>query len=219
MIWTDESKVDLSGQQGFHYVWHKANIEFHRINIVPDVKRSGSSVMVSGCFVALGPGWLLCYVQWYETQMQIHIRMSEKVENGLVILNNLPVCLEWSSSVKKSTQIPPVWWKTAVTVLTVANKHFTIITLHVISTTAVYSMWTKMWLIFHCYWRPCIGERIGVGWHSSQIRDHAIGQMSETKCIKWSHLTNSLDYFLKFHENFIYLNPILYLLTFCFQNC
>ncbi|KAK3558102.1 hypothetical protein QTP86_009893 [Hemibagrus guttatus] len=57
-LWTDETKMELFGRSVVHYVWHKSNTTFQKKNIIPTVKYGGGSVMVWGCFAALGPGRL-----------------------------------------------------------------------------------------------------------------------------------------------------------------
>ncbi len=37
------------------YIWRQTNTAFHKKNIIPTVKHGGGSVMVWGCFAALGP--------------------------------------------------------------------------------------------------------------------------------------------------------------------
>uniref|UniRef100_A0A8C1UCV8 Transposase Tc1-like domain-containing protein n=1 Tax=Cyprinus carpio TaxID=7962 RepID=A0A8C1UCV8_CYPCA len=57
-LWTDETKVELSGRCLPHYIWHKTNTAFHKKKIIPTVKHGGGSVMVWGCYAASGPGQL-----------------------------------------------------------------------------------------------------------------------------------------------------------------
>ncbi len=58
VIFTDESKFNLFGNDGKRRVWRKPNTALLERNLNPTVKHGGGSVMVWGCFSAGGVGSL-----------------------------------------------------------------------------------------------------------------------------------------------------------------
>uniref|UniRef100_A0A034WTK7 Transposable element Tcb2 transposase n=1 Tax=Bactrocera dorsalis TaxID=27457 RepID=A0A034WTK7_BACDO len=58
VLFTDESKFEISGGEKPRKIWRKPNAEFHDQNIQQTVKHGGGSVMVWGCFSAAGVGEL-----------------------------------------------------------------------------------------------------------------------------------------------------------------
>lgn len=54
-FWED---ILWGGRQTSCYIWQKPNISTHKNNIKPSGKHRGGSVVLWGCFVASGPGWL-----------------------------------------------------------------------------------------------------------------------------------------------------------------
>ncbi len=58
ILWTDETKVELFGRCMSRFICHKTNTAFYKNNIIPTVEHGGGSVIIRGCFAALGPGWL-----------------------------------------------------------------------------------------------------------------------------------------------------------------
>jgi hypothetical protein len=59
VIFTDESKFNLFGSDGRVLVWRQPNTELDVKNTTPTVKHGGGSVMVWGCFSAIGVGKLV----------------------------------------------------------------------------------------------------------------------------------------------------------------
>ena len=56
VLWSDETKIELFGQNEQRYVWRKPNTAFQEKNLVPTVKHGGGSIMVWGCFASSGTG-------------------------------------------------------------------------------------------------------------------------------------------------------------------
>ena len=58
-LWSDEMKVKLFGLNAKCYVWWKASTAHHPSNTIPTVTHGGVSVMLWGCFSAVGTGRLV----------------------------------------------------------------------------------------------------------------------------------------------------------------
>lgn len=56
VVFTDESKYNLYGNDGRCRVWRKPNEEFKEKNVCPTFKHGGGSVLVWGCMSATGVG-------------------------------------------------------------------------------------------------------------------------------------------------------------------
>ena len=54
VLWSDETRIELFGHQGKHYVWHKPNISHHPEDTIPTVKHGGGSIMLWGCLSSSG---------------------------------------------------------------------------------------------------------------------------------------------------------------------
>ena len=59
VLWSDETKIELFGHQRKRYVWRKPNTSHHPKNTIPTVKHGGGSIMLWGCFSAVGTGKLV----------------------------------------------------------------------------------------------------------------------------------------------------------------
>ncbi|MGH0138838.1 UNVERIFIED_CONTAM: hypothetical protein FKN15_029095 [Acipenser sinensis] len=59
ILWSDETKIELSGLNAKRYVWRKPNTAHHPENTILTVKHGGGSIMLWGCFSASGPGKLV----------------------------------------------------------------------------------------------------------------------------------------------------------------
>ena len=56
VIWSDESKIELFGQNEARHVWRKRGTVYDPENTIPTMKHWGGSIMVWGCFTAHGVG-------------------------------------------------------------------------------------------------------------------------------------------------------------------
>ncbi len=58
ILWSDETKINVFGTDGFKTVWHRKGEEYKEKCVVPTVKHGGSSVLMWGCMSAAGVGEL-----------------------------------------------------------------------------------------------------------------------------------------------------------------
>ncbi|MGH0123931.1 UNVERIFIED_CONTAM: hypothetical protein FKN15_015457 [Acipenser sinensis] len=57
VFWSDETKIELFGQNSKRYVWHKPTHASR--HIIPTVKYGGGSILLWGCFSSAGTGHLV----------------------------------------------------------------------------------------------------------------------------------------------------------------
>ncbi len=58
ILWSDETKINVFGTDGFKTVWHRKGEEYKGKCMVPTVKHGGGSVLMWGCMSAAGVGEL-----------------------------------------------------------------------------------------------------------------------------------------------------------------
>ncbi len=58
VLWSDETKINLFGSDGFKRVWRQPGEEYKDKCVLPTVKHGGGSVMAWGCMTAAGTGEL-----------------------------------------------------------------------------------------------------------------------------------------------------------------
>ncbi len=58
ILWSDETKINVFGTDGFKTVWRRKGEEYKEKCIVPTVKHGGGSVLMWGCMSAAGVGEL-----------------------------------------------------------------------------------------------------------------------------------------------------------------
>ncbi|MBN3286977.1 TCB1 transposase, partial [Polyodon spathula] len=59
VLWSDETKVELFGQNSKRYVWRKPNTAHASRHTIPTVNNGGGSSMLWGCFSSAGTGHLV----------------------------------------------------------------------------------------------------------------------------------------------------------------
>uniref|UniRef100_F6Z3Z6 Fizzy-related protein homolog n=1 Tax=Xenopus tropicalis TaxID=8364 RepID=F6Z3Z6_XENTR len=59
VLWSDETKIELFGQNAKRYVWRKTNTAHNSEHTIPTVKYGGGSIMLWGCFSSAGTGKLV----------------------------------------------------------------------------------------------------------------------------------------------------------------
>uniref|UniRef100_A0A8K9XI19 Tc1-like transposase DDE domain-containing protein n=1 Tax=Oncorhynchus mykiss TaxID=8022 RepID=A0A8K9XI19_ONCMY len=56
VLWSDETKIELFGNNAKRYVWRKSNTAHHPEHTITTVKHDGGSIMVWACFSSAGTG-------------------------------------------------------------------------------------------------------------------------------------------------------------------
>ncbi len=56
ILWSDETKINVFGTDGFKTVWRRKGEEYKEKCMVPTVKHGGGSVLMCGCMSAAGVG-------------------------------------------------------------------------------------------------------------------------------------------------------------------
>ncbi|KAG2466070.1 TC1A transposase, partial [Polypterus senegalus] len=59
ILWSDETKIELFGVNARCHIWRKPGTARHQANTIPTVKHGGGSIMLWGCFSAVGTGRLV----------------------------------------------------------------------------------------------------------------------------------------------------------------
>ncbi len=63
ILWSDETKINVFGTDGFKTVWRRKGEEYKEKCMVPTVKHGGGSVLMWGCMSAAGVGKL--HFNWW----------------------------------------------------------------------------------------------------------------------------------------------------------
>ncbi len=58
ILWSDETKINVFGTDGFNTIWHRKGEEYKEKCMVPPVKHGGGNVLMWGCMSAAGVGEL-----------------------------------------------------------------------------------------------------------------------------------------------------------------
>uniref|UniRef100_A0A8C5LM91 Transposase n=1 Tax=Leptobrachium leishanense TaxID=445787 RepID=A0A8C5LM91_9ANUR len=81
ILWTDETKIELFGNNTQHYVWRKKGTAHKHQNLIPTAKHGRGSIMVWGCLAASGSGRIVVIdgkinSRVYQDILQEHVRPS-----------------------------------------------------------------------------------------------------------------------------------------------
>ncbi len=88
ILWSDETKINVFGTDGFKTVWRRKGEEYKEKCMVPPVKHGGGSVLMWGCMSAAGVGELLFIDGIMNSQMYCSI-LKEKMLPSLRALGRL----------------------------------------------------------------------------------------------------------------------------------
>ncbi len=78
ILWSDETKINVFGTDGFKTVWRRKGEEYKEKRMVPTVKHGGGSVLMWGCMSAAGVGELYFIDGIMNSQMYCSI-LKEKM--------------------------------------------------------------------------------------------------------------------------------------------
>lgn len=90
ILWSDETKINLFGTDGFKTVWRRKGEEYKEKCMVPTVKHGGGSVLVWGCMSAAGVGELHFIDGIMNSAMYCHI-LNTKMLPSLHALGRRPL--------------------------------------------------------------------------------------------------------------------------------
>ncbi len=65
ILWSDETKINVFGTDGFKTVWRRKGEEYKEKCMVPTVKHGGGSVLMWGCMSAAGVGGGAAFHWWH----------------------------------------------------------------------------------------------------------------------------------------------------------
>ncbi len=85
ILWSDETKINVFGTDGFKTVWRRKGEEYKEKCMVPTVKHGGGSVLMWGCMSAAGVGELHVIDGIMNSQMYCSI-LKEKMLPSLMPL-------------------------------------------------------------------------------------------------------------------------------------
>ncbi len=85
ILWSDETKINVFGTDGFKTVWRRKGEEYKEKCMVPTVKHGGGSVLMWGCMSAAGVGELHFIDGIMNSQMYCSI-LKEKMLPSLCAL-------------------------------------------------------------------------------------------------------------------------------------
>uniref|UniRef100_A0A8C7JWT5 Transposase n=1 Tax=Oncorhynchus kisutch TaxID=8019 RepID=A0A8C7JWT5_ONCKI len=80
VMWSDETKIELSGLNSTRHVWRKKEDEYNPKSTIPTVKHGGGNIILWGCFSAKGTGRL----------HRIEGRMDGAMYRDILVNNLLP---------------------------------------------------------------------------------------------------------------------------------
>lgn len=76
VLWTDETKIELFGNNTQHYICRNKGSTYHHDNIIPTVKYGGGNIMIWACCAASGPGQLAIIERKMNSHVYLKIRQD-----------------------------------------------------------------------------------------------------------------------------------------------
>ncbi len=92
ILWSDETKINVFGADGFKTVWRRKDEEYKVKCMVPTVKHGGGSVLMWGCMSAAGVGELHFIDGIMNSQMYCSI-LKENMPLVVVHFSNMTIIL------------------------------------------------------------------------------------------------------------------------------
>ena len=86
-MWSDETKIEISGINSTRRVWRKRDADCNPQNTIPTVKHGGGNILLGGGFSAKGTGPLSCIEErmdgaMYRKILADSLLPSARTENG-----------------------------------------------------------------------------------------------------------------------------------------
>ncbi|KAF3706528.1 Transposable element Tcb1 transposase Transposable element Barney transposase [Channa argus] len=97
VMWSDETKIEIFGNNSTRRVWRKKNAELHPKNNILTVKHGGGNIKLWGCFSAKGTGRLIHVKERMNGAMYREILA---VSSGMTTIPNTPPGQRRSGSVR-----------------------------------------------------------------------------------------------------------------------
>jgi len=111
ILWSDESKVNMCGSDGKHYVRRPALMEFHTKYTKKSLKHGGGNIKVWGCFSWYGIGPLF----WIKENMDAirYVEILENVMHPYAVMNMPLVWLyQQDNDPKHTSKLAKAWFVT-----------------------------------------------------------------------------------------------------------
>ncbi|KAG2470135.1 TCB1 transposase, partial [Polypterus senegalus] len=109
ILWSDETKIELSGVNARRHVWRKPGTAHHQANTIPTVKHGGGSIMLWGCFSAAGTGRLVRIKGKMTAAMYRDILVENLLQSALDLRLGRQLIFQQDTDPKQTAKISKEW--------------------------------------------------------------------------------------------------------------